>query len=113
MSKENSLKKHDSVKLWRSLDEIICRYRKKNNLARLDPNRYYLGVARLLAQLPGSEDGVYSTDHWFTAQILYDAFLMSKFNKSIDNSFSPEDWHTEETWQIDAFLSSQYEDSND
>ena len=106
MSKENSLKKHDSLKLWRSLDEIICRYQKKNNLARLDPNRYYLGVARLLAQLPGSEDGVYSTDHWMQAQILYDASLTSKFNKS---SISP----TNEIYEIDEFLSSQCEDSND
>ena len=112
MNTRKSIKDHDSVKLWRSLDEIICRYRKKNNLARLEPNRYYLGVARLLAQLPGSEDGVYSTDHWFTAQILYDAFLTSKFNKSI-NSSTNESWQFEETWQIDAFLSSQYEDSND
>ena len=112
MSTRKSIKEHDSRKLWRSLDEILCKYRKKNNLARLEPNRYYLGVARLLAQLPGSENGVISTDDWMTAKILYDAFLTSKFNKSI-NSSTLEDWQFEETWQIDAFLSSQYEDSND
>ena len=106
MSKENSLKKHDSVKLWRSLDGIISRYRKKNNLARLDPNRYYLGVARLLSQITALGSSEYDDETWAYAQILYDAFLTSKFNKS---SISP----TKEIYEIDEFLSSQCEDSND
>ena len=106
MSTRKSIKEHDSVKLWRSLDEIICRYRKKNNLARLEPNRYQLGVARLLSQIPALGSSEYDDETWAYAQTLYDAFLTSKFNKS---SISP----TKEIYEIDEFLSSQYEDSND